>query len=81
MSRFFYLHTIIGDNEYLEVIELVGTEGIGMPKSLKDNLPKNVSKEDKKFIEKYGDKLSSSTQYAQWISTPDEREEHPELHR
>jgi hypothetical protein len=48
-----------------------------MAKSLKDNLPNTATKEDRKYIEKYGDKLSDSTQYAQWISRPDEHEDHP----
>jgi hypothetical protein len=48
-----------------------------MAKSLKDNIKGDISKEDKKFIEKYGDKLSGSTQYAKWISSPDDHEDHP----
>jgi hypothetical protein len=48
-----------------------------MPKSLKENLPKNISKDDQKYVEKFGDKLSDSTQYAQWISGPDDHEDHP----
>ena len=47
-----------------------------MAKSLKENMPETVSDEDKKYLKKYGDKLSDSTQYAQWISNPDEHEEH-----
>src|SRR5574338_700192 len=68
---------MVGEKHAPETVRREGKEGIEMAKSLKDNLPDNVSKEDKKFVEKYGDMLSSSTQYAQWVSTPDEREEHP----
>jgi hypothetical protein len=45
-------------------------------KKLKDNLPGSVSDEDRKYVEKYGNKLSDSTQYAQWISNTDEHEDH-----
>jgi hypothetical protein len=48
-----------------------------MTKRLKDNLPVSISKEDRKYITQFGDKLSDSTQYAQWISSPDEHEDHP----
>ncbi len=48
-----------------------------MSKKLKDNMPKNISKEDKKYLERYGDKLSDSAQYAQWISSADDHEDHP----
>lgn len=44
---------------------------------LKDNLPKNISDEDKKYLEQYADKLSDSTQYVQWIGSPNEHEVHP----
>ncbi len=46
-----------------------------MAKSLKDTA-EAVSKEDKKYLDKYGDKLSRSTQYAKWIGSPDEHEDH-----
>jgi hypothetical protein len=46
-----------------------------MAKSLKDNLPDTATKEDRKYVEEHGDHLSDSTQYAQWISSPDEHEE------
>ena len=46
-----------------------------MHKSLKDNLPKNISSEDKYYLSQYGDKLSDSTQYVQWISNPKNHEE------
>ena len=47
-----------------------------MAKSLKDNLPESISKEDEQYVKKYGDDLSDSTQYAKWISGPDEHEDH-----
>ncbi len=36
---------------------------------------KNATKEDMKFLEKYGDKLSSATKRAKWIHSPDEHED------
>jgi hypothetical protein len=47
-----------------------------MARSIKDSVSDKVSKEDKKFLDKYADKLSNSTQYAKWISNKDEHEEH-----
>ena len=47
-----------------------------MAKKLKDTVSDRIRDEDKKYLEKFGDKLSDSTQYAQWISKPDEHEEH-----
>ena len=44
--------------------------------SIKDKMSDKVSKEDKNFIDKYGEKLSDSTQYAQWIANPKEHEDH-----
>jgi hypothetical protein len=41
-----------------------------------DSVSDKVSKEDKKFLDKYADKLSNSTQYAKWISNKEEHEEH-----
>lgn len=49
---------------------------VHMAKSIKESVSKNASKEDKKYLEKFGDKLSKSTQYAQWISNVDEHEDH-----
>ncbi len=48
-----------------------------MAKSIKDSVSDKTSKEDKNFLNKYGDKLSKSTQYAKWISGTDEHEDHP----
>jgi hypothetical protein len=47
-----------------------------MAKSLKENMPEKVTKEDKKYIEKYGEKLSKSTQYSKWINSIEDHEEH-----
>ncbi len=38
---------------------------------------KNVNANDRKFLEKYGNKLSKSTLRAKWIHSPDEREDRP----
>lgn len=46
-----------------------------MPKSLKDNITKDMPNQDKKYLEKFGDKLSSSSKYAQWISDTNEKPE------
>lgn len=47
-----------------------------MARKLKDSVSDKIRKEDAKYLEKFGDKLSDSTQYAQWISKTDEHEEH-----
>ncbi len=47
-----------------------------MARSLKDSVADNVRDEDRKYLDKYGDKLSNSTQYAQWISSTKEHEDH-----
>jgi hypothetical protein len=47
-----------------------------MARSLKESVADNVRDEDRKYLDKYGDKLSNSTQYAHWISNPKEHEEH-----
>jgi hypothetical protein len=47
-----------------------------MPKLLMERLSEKVSKEDRKFLEKYAEKLSSATRYARWISSLDEHEDH-----
>jgi hypothetical protein len=36
---------------------------------------KNATREDVKFLEKYGDQLSASTKRAKWIHTPEEHED------
>jgi uridine kinase len=48
---------------------------IEVPKLL-ESLPKNISNEDQAYLKKYGEKLSDSTQYAQWIGGPDDHEDH-----
>ncbi len=47
-----------------------------MARSLKENVADNIRDEDRKYLDKFGDKLSDSTQYAQWISSTDEHEDH-----
>jgi hypothetical protein len=47
-----------------------------MAKSLKETISKDASAEDQKYVKKWGDHLSDSTQYAKWIGSPDEHEEH-----
>lgn len=47
-----------------------------MATSLKEKVNKDTSKEDKKFIEKYGDKLSRSTQYSKWVNSVGDHEDH-----
>lgn len=39
-------------------------------------LPERVSGEDEKYLKKFGDKLSDSTQRAKWINGPDEHQDH-----
>jgi hypothetical protein len=39
-------------------------------------LPEGVSGDDPKYLQKYGDKLSDLTRRAQWISTPDQHQDH-----
>ena len=43
---------------------------------LKDKTPENISKEDKNYLDKNAEKLSDSTQYAKWISSPDDHADH-----
>jgi hypothetical protein len=38
---------------------------------------KGMTREDKDFLAKHESKLSDSTKRAQWVSAPDEREDHP----
>ncbi len=39
-------------------------------------LPERVSDDDKKYLKKWGDKLSDSTRRSKWIGGPDEHAEH-----
>ncbi|MGE5222638.1 MAG: hypothetical protein ACM3PY_09380 [Omnitrophica WOR_2 bacterium] len=48
-----------------------------MAKSLKDTASRDIPKEDKQYLKEFGDDLSKSTQYAQWISSTSEHEDHP----
>ncbi|MGE5603717.1 MAG: hypothetical protein ACM30E_11740 [Nitrososphaerales archaeon] len=39
-------------------------------------LPEGVSDDDKKYLKKFGDKLSDSTRRSRWINSPDEHADH-----